>query len=117
MRIEHVQLSPDHQFRHFPLAEACRRPGPDHAAVPKHGDAVGKRLNLIETMGDVEHRNPVIAQAANDVEQRHHFVVRENRSRLVEDDDLSLVEKGTRDLHELALGERQLTHTVARPGR
>ncbi|MBB3979674.1 hypothetical protein GGQ64_004918 [Rhizobium azooxidifex] len=117
MGIKHLQFTPDHQLGHFTLAEAYGWPGTDHAAVTQHGDAVSERLHLIKAMGNVKNRHAVIAQHPYNVEKRRNFIIGQNRRRLVQDDDFSIVQKRACNLHELALGERQFRDTIARARR
>ena len=117
VRIKHIEFAADHQFGHFALAEPRRRPGADHPAIAQDRDAVGQRLHFVEAVRDIENGDAVIAQAAHDVEQRRYLVIGQHGRRLIEDHHLSLVQQRACDLHELALGERQVANAVARPGR
>ena len=104
---------------HHPLDEPlhvdlARRVGPDVVAVPQHGDPVGDTKDLLQPVGDVDHRHPPRPQLTDDREEPLDFLERQGRGRLVHDQDVGPEAQRPGDLHGLPLGDAQEIHP--RPG-
>ena len=77
------------------------------AAVAQHGDAVGDRHHLVELVGDEEDRAPVGGEVADDAEQAVALLRRQDRGRLVEDEDARVAIERLQDLDALAHADRK----------
>ena len=76
-------------------------------AVAQHGHAVADRHHLVELVGDEEDRAPVRGQIADDREQAVALLRRQDRRRLVEDQDLRVAIERLQDLDALANPDRK----------
>ena len=86
-------------------------------AVLENGDVFAELEHLVQAMRDVEDGESLGAQAAQQVEQRAHFVRGERGGRFVQDQHLGAAEQRLGDLHHLALAERQrLDRQIERHG-
>ena len=106
-RVHVVELAPDHLFDERRGGGFGDQAFADGFAVAQHGVAVGDLVDLVEEVADVDHREPLGAEFANDAEQRLLVFVRERAGRLVHDDDLGLAEDGARDFDDLLAGDGQ----------
>ena len=64
--------------------------GLEQAGVPsvaEHGDAVGNLENLVQVMRDVDHRDRLLLQPADDAKDELCFLLGQRRGRLVHDED------------------------------
>ncbi len=73
-----------------------------------HRHGVADRHDLLELVGDQQHRRAARAQGAQRVEQLLGLLRREHRGRLVEDQDARAAVERLQDLQPLALAHRQL---------
>ncbi|GAA3232320.1 hypothetical protein GCM10020216_051580 [Nonomuraea helvata] len=91
------------------MREAGDRPGHDVPRVAEDGDALADLVHLVEVMGDVHHRDALLAQRAHAGEQPLDGRAVEPGGRLVEDDEPGAERQRAGDLHELALLDGQVT--------
>ncbi len=89
------------------MSEARGRAGSHPSSVAEDGDAVGNRFDFGETVRDVEQRHALRLQVGERAKQRVHFVRRQDRGRLVEDDHPVRHQECAGDLDHLPLGDRQ----------
>ncbi len=108
------------------------RPGlPDDLPVSHDHDAVGRGHHLVELVGDEHHRQALLHQGPDDLEQLADLLRRQYRGGLVQDEDPGALVERLEDLHALlhadgevhdarvrldleAVALRQLAHGVAR---
>ncbi len=64
----------------------ARRERRDGLALAQHGDVVGDLANLVELVRHEDHRDPAIGQRAHDRQQARDFDRRQDRGRLVENE-------------------------------
>ena len=107
-------LAADHQAREALLGRALLRDGLDRLAAPKHGDAVGDLEHLVELVRDEDDRLPLGLEGFDDLEELLRLLRREDRGRLVEDEDLRAPEERLQDLRTLLLADRDLLDPGAR---
>ena len=80
----------------------------DRLAVAEDRDGVGDLLDLVQLVADDDRRDPLLAEAQDQVEQMVGVVVVESGGRLVEDEELDLFRQGLRDLDQLLLSDADL---------
>ena len=108
--VEHqLDVLSHHQAGDLLLGDAPDFVGPHQLAVPEDRDLVGDLLDLFQVMGDVEDCQSLVLHAADDLEQRPLFGIRQRRSRFVHDDQPGVAEQALGDLHELLLGNREVS--------
>ncbi len=78
------------------------------AATSQDGDPVTDRQCLAELVGDEHHGDALVAQAAQEIEQRRHLARGEHGRRLVEEEDPGAPEEHLDDLDALALAQGQM---------
>ena len=104
-------LLPDHG-RHEVVATVFGHGAFEHrGAVPQDLNAIGDPNHLVESVGDVDDRDALVAKALHEGKEALDFLVRKRGSRLVQDQTTSLADERTRDLDDLPLG-----HTETRDG-
>ena len=79
----------------------------DELAVAQHRDAIADLVDLVEEVRDEQDGDALVAQAADQREQRLHFVGVEARGRLVEDQHARIGGDGARHGGELLQGRGQ----------
>ena len=79
----------------------------DLLAVAQHRDDVGDGLHLLEPVGNVEDRDALGLQLADEVQERRRLDRRQRGGRLVEDDDAMGNGQRAGDLRQLPLRDRQ----------
>ena len=79
---------------HRQLADRVRADG---LPVPHDEHILGDAEQLVEAMGNVDHRDSGFGEPPNDAEQDLYFSVGEDGGRLVEDEDVRLAGKRLRD--------------------
>ena len=77
-------------------------------AVAEHLDPVGDRAHLVEAMSDVDDRDALGLQAADEAEQHLCLVMRQRSRRLVEDEQSRRAGQGARDLDDLAFADPEV---------
>ena len=92
LRVLFFHVARDHQPDQVGLFRSGRVDRRDIAAVAQHGDPVAQRQDLFEVVGDIEDREPLPLQLANEREQDLALPHAQGRGRLVEDDDLRVPE-------------------------
>src|SRR5882724_1088799 len=91
--------------------------GDDAAAVAEHGDAVCHLLDLLQPVGDVDHRHAAPPQATDHLEEAVHLAAGERGGRLVHDQDVRPEREGLRDLDHLLVRGTEGVHPHARVER
>ena len=94
------------------FARLRRRRGEDGRAVAEDGDAVGEGEDFVQLVGDVDARDALRAQVAEDREEDLHLVLGERGGGLVEDEDARVFAQRLHDLDELLF-----PHAEMRDGR
>ena len=73
----------------------------DLLALPEHGDPVGDLEHLVQLVGDEDDRLPLRLEGADDREELLRLLRRQDRGRLVEDEDLGAAVERLQDLGPL----------------
>ena len=76
--------------------------------MAQDGGAVADALHLFQAVADIENRAPFGAQLEQRLEQLVGLLRRQHRGRLVEDDELRVLQQRTDDLDALALADREV---------
>ena len=84
-------LVPDHQLDQPVVIQFGDRHGGDPAAVAEHADLVGDLEDLVEVVRHVEDRDAPSLQATDRLEEMVDIRCGQRRSRLVEDEEVSIV--------------------------
>ena len=79
----------------------------DEPAIAQDGHAVADFIHLVEEMRDEKNRDALVAQAADEREQRLNFVGIEARGRFIEDQHARIGGHGARHGGELLQGGGQ----------
>ena len=79
-----AEVAADHQADDAFLVGVGGRSDIDQLAVAQHRDAVGELDDLVQPVGDVDHRHAIGAQPADNREQALRLVLGQRRGRLVE---------------------------------
>ncbi len=79
-------------------------------AVPQDREPIGDGEDLVQSVGDEDRGHALLAQAADETEERLYFVIRERARRLVEDQDARIDGERAGDLHQLLLVRSQPFH-------
>ncbi len=106
--VEGRQVATDHHAHQTFGREIRPVEGADIRAVPEDGDAVRELVDLGHPVADVDDGEALGAQLPHECEQRLGFAGRQGRGRFVHHEDAGIRDQGAGDLHELALGHRQL---------
>ena len=99
------QAAPDHGRDDGVFVQRRHGLGQHVPAVAQHGDAVGQLHHLVDAVRDVDDRDAVGGELADDREQPPAFARRQRRGRLVHDQDASLDRQRLGDLDELLLAD------------
>src|SRR5579875_811832 len=111
-RVERVDAAPGHQGHRLALVDGGE--GADLAPVAEDGDAVGDAGDLVPAMGGEDDAGVARAQAADQLEEPGHVALAEGGGRLVEIEDLGLLDDHAHDLDDLPLREREVLDEGAR---
>ena len=76
-------------------------------AVAQHGDPVGDRLDLLQSVADVDRGSPATREFAHLAQQSASLARRQRRGRLVQNQQPGPLRQRLRDLHRLPRAERQ----------
>ena len=90
------------------IVRLADRHGADPVSVAEDGDGIAEAEYLFKPVRDVDHHDPVLAQLFQHAEENVHFVVRQRRGRLVEDQDAAVLQQRLRDLDQLTVGDREV---------
>ena len=101
-------LTPDHHFDDLVVGLRSGRIGRDIGAVPEYRAFVGELRDLMHAVGNVQKRQPFLAQALEDDEHLGDVGGGERRCRLVENEDARLAGQRLGDLHHLPARQRQV---------
>ena len=80
----------------------------DDLAAPDHGDPVRDRADLAQLVGDEDDRLPGLLELAHDLHQLVGLLRRQDRGRLVEDEDLGVAGERLDDLDPLLDADGQV---------
>jgi hypothetical protein len=103
--IERGRLAPDHHAHQGLCTQLRPHERAYHRAVPQHADAVRQVVDLAHPVADVDDRDTLGLQRADDGEELLRFARREAGRRLIHDQDMRVASKRARDLDQLALGD------------
>ena len=109
-RVHVGQLAAHHAPRHVGGGEVGGVEGADLDPVAEDGDPVGDRLDLVELVRHVEHRDAVGHQAPDELEQDFGLGAGEHVGGLVHAQDADLARHRLGDLDHLHLRHRQVAH-------
>ena len=101
------QFTADHQADDFIHIRFCGAHRLDERTVAHDGDIIRNAEDFLHLMGNVDDAFPLPAQPVNDLHQDIDFFLIQRGSRLVQRDDIAVVGDCLRDVHHLALGDRQ----------
>ena len=104
----------DHHIGHFLRVGVLRHHVPDVLAVAQDRHAVGEFLHLVHLMGNDDDRLAVLPHFPKDSEQLLRLLRRQDRRRLVEDQDIRPAVEDLDDLHRLFLGHGHLVDLLIR---
>ncbi len=104
----------DHQLDQTGPVELGQRPLADRVAVAQDGGAVAELEDLAQPVRDEDHGHALLAQPADDPEERLDLVVGERARRLVEDENARVDRESARDLDHLLLVGPQAPHRQRR---
>ena len=96
----------DHHFDDLVVGLRSGRIGRDIGAVAEHRAFVGELGDLVHAMGNVEERQPLLAQALKDDEHLGDVGRGQRRSRLVENENARAARQRLGDLHDLPARQR-----------
>ena len=86
------------------------RPGPLIATIADDADAIGDGEDFLQAVRDVDDRQPLVPQSAQEGEEALRLSRTEGGVRLIHDDDLGLLLQRARNLDQLLLGDRELAN-------
>ena len=102
-----LDLATDHQLGQVVLVRLCRDALADDTATPDHRDPVGDLEHLVQLVADEDDAVTLGGEPAQDGEDLLGLLGREDRRRLVEDEDPRLAVEGLEDLDPLLPSDRQ----------
>ena len=105
---DQLDIAPDHEVRELLARGRLRVRRAGDAAATEHDDVVGDLQDLVELVGDEDDRRARRRERANDPEQLLGLVWRQNRARLVQDEDVAVPVEGLQDLHPLAYTDGEI---------
>ena len=82
--------------------------GTNELPIPQDRDLVAHAEDFFQPVGDVDHGDAVRLQFGEHPEQDVDLCVGQRRGGLVQDEQLALFQKGLGDLHQLAVGHRDI---------
>ena len=97
----------DHRGDELVVAERRRRRREDELAVADDRDVLADLEDLLEVVGDVQHRDTAVDEGPHAVEEPAYAVALERRRRLVQQQAARPPRERARDLDDLALLDRQ----------
>jgi hypothetical protein len=98
-------LAPDHRAREPGLRPPLARDRLDELATAQDADPVGDLEHLVQLVADEDDRLPLRRQLVDDLEQLLRLLRRQDRGRLVEDQDLRTAVESLQDLDALLLSD------------
>ena len=104
----------DHRAGKRLLGRALPRHGLDHLAAPEDGDPVRDLQHLVQLVADEDDRDALALQVAEDLEEVRRLLRRQDRGRLVEDEDLRVAVERLHDLDPLLLPDGDAVDRGAR---
>ena len=78
--------------------------------VAQDGKTVGKHVDFLKSVRNVDDRNAFAAKCLDDLEQHLRFLTGERSRRLVHDQQLGILRKSLEDLDQLSLSDTQIIH-------
>jgi hypothetical protein len=107
LREQRADLAADHPPDEVVRGHVRRGGVVDDLAVAHHRDRRADREDLLEAVGDEEHRGAAVAQRAHDAEQPLDLGPGERRGRLVHDQHPRVERQRLGDLDDLLVGDRE----------
>gem|GEM_PF-6731243 len=110
-RVQVAQGSPDHQTReigddlHRASAKPIRGERLNELPVAQDRDPVAQIDHLLEPMRNVDHGDVLLAESADEREERFRFAVAEHGRRLIHDQDRGPNRQCLGDFDDLLLGQ------------
>ncbi len=112
------QILADHHLDQIPGGETGDGPLPDEAPVTQDGDSVGDLQDLLEAVGDEDHRRARVPGATDGAEEAVDLVVGQRGGRLVQHEDARGVTvhvlEGPSDRDHGLVRQRQVGDVVVR---
>jgi hypothetical protein len=102
-----LQVRADHHLGHRARGLALRVAMRDHLAAAQDGRGVAERDDLVQLVRDVKDRAAARREFPQGLEQLLDLLRRQNRGRLVHDQEPRVKEEGAHDLDALALANTQ----------
>ena len=103
-------IAADHHAGQRSRGLLARIAGARHLAVAQNGGAVADALHLFQPVADIENRAALGLQLVQRFEQPVGFLRRQHRGRLVENDQLRILQQCADDLDTLAFADGQVGH-------
>src|SRR3954470_20434629 len=107
MRLPLADLGANHQGRDGAGARLARIKRRDDPAIAQHGRGPAQAAHLLELVRDVEDRAALAGKPLEGLEEPLGLLGGQYRGRLVEDDELRILQEAADDLDALALAGRE----------
>jgi len=107
----------DHEARQLRGARLPRVRASCNATGPQNGRRIAQRSNLIELVADIEDAAALRRKLAQNLEQALDSLRCQHRGRLVEDQQLRVLQQASQDLDPLPLADRQVVQQPVRVDR
>ena len=104
----------DHHLGQAAGGLLARRAGCNHPAATQDGGVMAQRPDFLQLVRDVEDRTTFAGQPAQRLEQDGHFLRRQDRGRLVHDDQTRVLQQAAHDLNPLALADGEIADHAVR---
>ena len=109
-----ANIAADHHLDQLILVHIGNQPLADHAAIAKHGIAVGDAEDLIELVADEQDRLAIRLQPVDQLIELVDFLVRQGRRRLVHDDDAGIDRQGAGNRHHMLVRNAEIAQPDGR---
>ena len=103
------ELAPDHQLDEPLLVRFPNVQRVNVLAVSQDGNTVTDFKELVQTVGDVDHRDTPGLQLTDYIEQAFLFLYRDRCRRLIQDQNTGIPENCFADLHDLAVRHGEIS--------
>ena len=105
--VELLEVAADHTADQVVLGHTGQRLAGDPGAVAQRGDLLADLEDLLQPVGDEQHRGTLFAQRAHDAEEAGDLAAGEGGGGLVHDQDAGVEGERLGDLDDLLVGDRQ----------
>ena len=109
-----MDIGADHHLCDRGCGFIARDAGANDLAVAQDGGAFAQRPYFFELVGNIEDSLSLVAQRAQHGKKVVDLLGREDRGRLVHDDEVGMAQKAAHDLDALALADRKVVHIGVR---